>query len=186
MENAPTVKRIVVLEDETFEEKGRKLEKSVRRVAVAAVLSNPYAGKYVSDLSALVPFSEQLGKRLGKIVVDRLGGMEKVDTYGKAGVVGEDGELDHISVILHAKLAAGYREYVGRMDVAKEFLQSTEVMGPMGTPLYIPMRYKHKYDPNYIDTVRLSIPDAPKRDEMVVAIAGGSGPRPLSRMPTIP
>jgi hypothetical protein len=186
MENAPTVKRIVIFEEETFEEKGRKLEKSVRRVAVAAVLSNPYAGKYVSDLSALVPFSEQLGKRLGKIVVDRLGGMEKVDTYGKAGVVGEDGELDHIAVILHAKLAAGYREYVGSMDTAKEFIQSTEVIGPMGTPLYIPMRYKHKYDSNYIDTVRVSIPDAPKRDEMVVAIAGGSGPRPLSRMPPTP
>lgn len=183
MESTPTIRKIVILEEEIFEEKGRKLEKNVRRVAAAAVLKNPYAGKYVSDLSALIPFSEQLGKKLGKIVVDRLGGMEKVETYGKAGVVGEDGELDHIAVILHGKLAAGYREYVGKMDVAKEFIESTEVIGPMGTPLYIPIRYKYKYDINYIDTVRIVIPDAPRRDEMVVGIAGGSGPRPLGRMP---
>jgi len=183
MESNPTIRKIVVVEEETFEEKGKKLDKPARRIAAAAVLTNPYANKYVSDLSALIPFSEELGRRLGKIVVDRLGGMEKVDTYGKAGVVGEDGELDHIAVVLHAKLAAGYRVHVGSMQVAKEFIQSSEVMGPMGTPLYIPMRYKYTYDSNYIDTVRVIIPDAPRRDEMVIGIAGGSGPRPLARMP---
>lgn len=183
MESIPTIRKIVTLEEEIFEEKGVRLEKSVRRVAAAAVLKNPYAGKYVPDLSALIPFSEQLGKRLGKIVADKLGGMQKVETYGKAGVVGEDGELDNIQFILHGKLAAGYREYAGKMDVAKEFIQSTEVVGPMGTPLYIPMRNKYKYDVNYIDTVRISIPDAPRRDEMIIGIAGGYGARPLGRMP---
>lgn len=179
----PRLRKLITIDEEILEEKGVKLSEPTRRVTAVAVLTNPYAGKNASDLSALIPFSEDLGKKLGKIVVDKLGGRDKVETYGKAAVVGEDGELEHVEFILHGKLAFGYRQHAGMYDVAKEYIQATEAIGGMGTPLYIPMRYKYEWNVNYVDTVRVVIPDAPRRDEMVFAVSGGKGPRPLGRMP---
>jgi len=179
----PRIRKLMTIDEEIFEEKGITLNERTRRVTALAVLSNPYVGKRMADLSSLLPFSEELGKKLGKIVVDKLGGIDSVEAYGKAGLVGEDGELEHIEFILHGKLAYGYRQHVGMYDVAKEYLEATEAIGPMGTPLYIPMRFKKEWQVNYVDTVRVVVPDAPRRDEMIIAISGGKGPRPLGRMP---
>ena len=179
----PSIRKLVTFRDETYEEMGKKFKKPIVRYTVAAVLKNPYAGKYVEDLSALLPFARKLGSKLGKMVVDGMGGEKSVESFGKAGVVGEDGELEHIEFILHGGLAGGYREHVGDLKYAKEYLQSVEVQGSMGTTLCIPMRCKWEYRVNYVDTVRVSIPDAPRRDEMVIAIAGGNGPRPNGRTP---
>ncbi len=177
------MRKLVTIKDEIYEDRGKKFDKPIVRFTVAAVLTNPYAGEYIEDLSFLFPFARDLGSKLGKMVVDELGGEEKVETFGKAGIVGEDGELENITSILHGGLAPGYREYVGDYTVAKEYIEATEVQGPMGTTLYIPMRHKKMWDPKYVDTVRVCIPDAPRKDEMVIAIAGGNGPRPLGRTP---
>jgi len=174
---------MVTFKDEIYEEMGKKFKRPIVRFTVAVVLKNPYTGKYVEDLSPLLPFARKLGSKLGRIVVDEFGGEKNVETFGKAAVVGEDGELEHIEYILHGGLAQGYREHVGNYDVAKEYIQATEAQGPIGTLLYIPMRYKWEWRANYTDTVRISIPDAPRRDEMVIAISGGNGPRPLGRVP---
>ena len=183
MATLPTIRKMEEFREETYEEKGKKLKKPTVRYAVAVVLKNPYAGKYVEDLTPLFPFARKLGSKLGKMIVDELGGEKNVESYGKAGVVGEDGEMENIEYIMHGGLAQGYREHVGSYEVAKEFMQATEAQGPIGTPMYIPLRCKWEWRVNYSDTFRISIPDAPRRDEMVIALAGGNGPRPLGRVP---
>ena len=179
----PTTRKMVTFRDEIYEEMGKKFKKPIKRVTVAVVLKNPYAGKYVEDLSPLLPFAHKLGSKMGKIIVDELGGEQNVESFGKAGIVGEDGELEHIEFILHGGIAAGYREHVGDFKKAPEFITSMDIQGPMGTPLDIPVRCKLEYRVNYIDTVRICIPDAPRRDEMVIALTGGNGPRPNGRTP---
>lgn len=159
------------------------VEKQTVRAAIAVVISNPYAGGYAKDLSPLIPFSQELGRTMGKKLVEEMGGKDKVESYGKAGVVGEDGELEHLEFVMHGKLAAGFREYVGSLDEAKVLIESTERVGTIGTPLYIPLRFKTGASVNHLDTMTVIIPDAPRRDEMVLAVAGGTGPRPLSRLP---
>lgn len=178
------MRKLVRFHDEIYEEMGRKFDKPLTRVTVAAVLKNPYAGRYVQDLSPLLSFARKLGSKMGKMIVDEMGGEKNVESFGKAGIVGEDGELEHIEFILHGGLAGGYREHVGDFKIAKEFISSMEVQGPMGTPLDIPLRCKLEYRVNYIDTVRITIPDAPRRDEMVIALTGGNGPRPNGRTPS--
>ena len=133
------MRKLVTIKDEIYEDRGKKFDKPIVRFTVAAVLTNPYAGEYIEDLSFLFPFARDLGSKLGKMVVDELGGEEKVETFGKAGIVGEDGELENITSILHGGLAPGYREYVGDYTVAKEYIErGNGSSGPHGDDIVHP------------------------------------------------
>ena len=107
------VRRYITIVEEILEEGGRKMEPTGKRAAAIAVIKNPFAGKYVEDLTPLIDIGDKLGGILGKMAVDALGiEPEAAENYGKAAIVGEAGEREHAAAILHPKLGSPFRSAV--------------------------------------------------------------------------
>jgi hypothetical protein len=173
------IRKIVTLVDEVHLEAGRPVEPPVRRVVTAAVLRNPYAGTYVEDLTELVDESVELGKTLAELAVSQLGG-KPVHSYGKAGIVGTRGELEHVAALLHPKFGAPLREAVGG---GAAIIPSAKKRGGPGTSIDVPLHYKDAaFVRSHFDAIELRIVDAPSDDELVIAVAVTDGGRPLPRI----
>jgi len=173
------VKRVYTVIEETLEEGGRKLEKPLKRVAVAVVIHNPMAGKYYEDLSTLIDMGEEVGKILSEKAVAALGG-DAPQSYGKAAIVGMNGEREHAAALLHPKLGAPLREAV---KGGKALIPSAKKLGGPGTSIDIPLHYKEAMKVrSHFDAMELRIPDAPAPEEIVVAIAVTNGGRPHPRV----
>jgi Amino acid synthesis len=173
------VRKIVTMIDETRREAGRAVEPPVRRVIVAAVCANPFAGRYEEDLSPLIEESVPLGEELTAAAVAALGG-NQVHSYGKGGIIGTKGELEHVAAMLHPKLGTPVRAGVGG---GKAIIPSAKKRGGPGTPLDIPLHYKDAaFVRTHFDAVELRIVDAPADDEIVIAVAVTDGGRPLPRV----
>src|SRR5271170_1653513 len=108
------IRKIVTVVEETHLEMGKTIAPPTRRAAAVAVIENPFAGRYVEDLSELIDIGEELGELLASRAVATLG-IEgpRVESYGKAAAVGENGELEHAAAILHPKLGAPVRKVLG-------------------------------------------------------------------------
>ena len=173
------IRRIVTIVDEIHREAGRPVDPPIRRVVVAAVLQNPFAGRYVEDLTPLIDESVPLGERLTAAAVAQLDG-KPVHSYGKGGIVGTKGELEHIAAMLHPKLGTPVREAVGG---GKAIIPSAKKRGGPGTTLDVPLHHKDAaFVRTHFDAVELHIPDAPADDELVIAVAVTDGGRPLPRV----
>ena len=109
------IRKIVTVVDETLSEMGRGLSPPVRRAAAVAVIANPFADRYVEDLTPLIEAGEELGKLLSERAVAALGikGPE-AQSYGKAALVGENGEMEHAAALLHPKMGAPVRKTLGK------------------------------------------------------------------------
>lgn len=182
------IRKLVVLLEETHREAGVKLEKPTRKAAAIAVFKNPFAGRYVEDLSLLYDYGEELGGLLARRALEALNippeeAREKVDSYGKGAIVGEAGELEHGHAVLHPKLGKPLRELLGGVDYCKAIIPSAAKIGGPGTPLDVPLHYKRAaFVRSHYDAVEVRIPDAPKADEILVAIALTDSGRPLPRI----
>lgn len=173
------IRKIVTYADETRREAGRTVDPPIRRVIAAAVLANPHAGSYVEDLSDLWEASVELSGMLAATAVAGLDGAP-VHSYGKGGIVGTDGELEHVAAMLHPKFGAPLREACGG---GKSIIPSAKKRGPAGTPLDIPVHYKDAaFVRSHFDAVELRVVDAPAPDELVIAVAVTDGGRPLPRI----
>ena len=173
------IRKIVTIVDEVHREGGRAVDPPIRRVVVAAVVHNPLAGRYVEDLAPLIEESVPLGELLTAAAVARLEG-RPVHSYGKGGIVGMKGELEHVAAMLHPKLGTPVREAVGG---GKAIIPSAKKRGGPGTTLDVPLHYKDAaFVRTHFDAVELRIPDAPDEDELVIAIAVTDGGRPLPRV----
>lgn len=173
------VRRYYLVVEETHEEGGRALAKPLKRAAAAAVIRNPYAGEYADDLTLLVNLGEELGKALGERAVAALGG-DAPESYGKAAIVGTDGEREHAAAVLHPKLGGPLREAVSG---GKAIIPSAKKIGAPGTSIDIPLHYKDAvFVRSHFDAMELRIPDAPRADEIVVAVAVTNGGRPHARV----
>lgn len=176
------IRKIVTYVDETLIEGGRPAPVPLRLFAVAAVVRNPWAGRdFVEDLG---PEIRQLAPILGEILTARIlslaGSGEAVEGYGKAAIVGTDGEVEHASALIHTlRFGNIFRKAVG----AKSYLSFTNVRGGPGCALAIPMMHKHDEGmrSHYL-TVQFSIADAPAPDEIVVALGASIGGRPHHRI----
>jgi len=175
------IRKLVTIIDETLEECGRTVDPAVRRAVAAAVIENPFAGRYQEDLTELMDVGEQLGEILGRRAVAALTtDPGDIHSYGKAAIVGEDGELEHAAAILHPKLGKPLRDEVGG---GKAIIPSSKKRGGMGAAIDIPLHYKDAvFVRTHYDAVEVRVPDAPRRDEIVVAIAVTTGGRPLPRV----
>lgn len=159
-------------------EMGRPLARPVRRVAAAAVLFNPFAGRYVEDLGELIDASESLGAMLAKMAADALGA--PAESYGKAAIVGEHGELEHAAALLHPKLGKPLREAVGG---GTALIPSAKKMGGPGCAIDVPLHYKDAaFVRSHFDAMEVRVPDAPRADEIVLVVAVTDGGRPLPRI----
>src|SRR5580704_10428498 len=108
------IRKLLTFVEETRTEMGKAIEPPTRRAAAVAVIENPFAGRYVEDLSDLMEIGEELGDLLAKRAIAALG-IEgpRAESYGKAAAVGENGELEHAAAILHPKLGAPVRKVLG-------------------------------------------------------------------------
>jgi hypothetical protein len=145
------------------------------------VIENQFAGRYVEDLAPLLEcYCDVLGELLAGRVLAQLGGGE-VESYGKAGIVGLDGELEHVSGILHnLRFGNPVREAMA----ATSLLPSTEKRAAAGATLDIPLKHvhDHKVRSHHL-TLELHVADAPRSDEMLIAVAAATGGRPHARLP---
>ena len=127
------VRKYITVLEEIHSDGGRKVEPFGKRAAAIAVIKNPFAGEFVDDLTPLMDIGEELGGILGKMAVDALGiAPEKAESYGKAAIVGENGEREHAAAILHPKLGKPFRDSVSR---GLALIPSAKKVGGMGTEI---------------------------------------------------
>jgi len=175
------VRKYVTIVEETVIEGGKNVDPPTRKAAAVAVIKNPFAGKYMENLDSLIDIGEALGGILGKKAVEALKiGPEKVESYGKAAIVGVDGELEHAAAILHPKLGTPLREAVGG---GKAIIPSAKKMGGPGTEIDVPLHYKDAaFVRSHFDAMTVRVQDAPRSDEILVAIVVTDSGRPHPRI----
>ncbi len=175
------IRKIVTVVEETRTELGREVSPPVRRAAALAVIANPFAGRYVDDLSELIDVGEELGALLSEKAVAALGiPGARVESYGKAAAVGENGELEHAAAILHPKLGTPFRKTLGK---GAALIPSSKKRGGPGVALDIPLGHKDAaYVRSHFDGMEVRVNDAPRADEILVAVAVTDGGRPLPRV----
>lgn len=166
----------------THIEGGRNAAVPLRLIAALAVVRNPWAGRgFVENLKPEIhEIAPVLGQLLTGMIIDAVGSGEAVEGYGKAAVVGLNGEIEHASALIHTlRFGNHYREAVG----AKTYLAFTNTRGPANAPVMIPLMDKNDEGrrSHYL-TIQCSIPDAPAADEIVVALGASVGGRPHHRI----
>lgn len=175
------IRKLVTVVEEVRSEMGRPVSPPTRRAAAIAVIENPHAGRYVEDLEDLMAIGEELGAILGEAAVKALGiRPDQVQSYGKAALVGAEGELEHAAAILHPRLGKPLRAAVER---GAALVPSNKKRGPMGHPLDIPLGHKDAaYVRSHFDGMEVSVNDAPRPGEILVAVAVTDSGRPLPRV----
>ena len=146
-----------------------------------AVIKNPYANRYSENLDELIAIGEQLGGLLGERCVTALGiAPSQAESYGKAAIVGEAGELEHAAAILHPKLGAPLRKAV---EKGAALVPSAKKIGTLGTSIDVPLGHKDAaFVRSHFDAIEARVSDAPRADEIVVAVAVTESGRPLARI----
>jgi hypothetical protein len=175
------IRKLVVQLDETRLEMGRPVEPPTRRAVAMAVIANPFAGRYSENLDTLISIGEELGQLLGAKCVAALGiSPDAAQSYGKAAIVGEGGELEHAAAILHPKMGATLRREVSK---GAALVPSAKKMGGLGTAIDVPLGHKDAaFVRSHFDAIEARVADAPRRDEIVVAIAVTDSGRPHPRV----
>ncbi|MEJ1166276.1 amino acid synthesis family protein [Variovorax sp. CCNWLW186] len=175
------IRKLVVQVDETRKEMGRDITPPTRRAVAIAVIENPYAGRFSENLDELIAIGEELGALLGQKAVKALG-IEpgQAQSYGKAAIVGENGELEHAAAILHPKLGAPLRVAV---EKGAALVPSAKKRGTLGTAIDVPLGHKDAaFVRSHFDAVEARVSDAPRANEIVVAVAVTDSGRPLPRI----
>ena len=175
------IRKFVTIVEDTRKEMGKELPKPIKRAAAIAVIKNPFAGKYQEDLSELTEDGVKLGEMLGNMAREALGvKKEECEGYGKGVIIGMGGELEHGHAILHPKLGSPFREALGG---GKAIIPSAAKMGGPGTELDIPTHYKDAaFVRTHFDAMPVSVQDAPRMDEILIALVVTNSGRPLPRI----
>ncbi len=175
------IRKIAVWVEETHREMGREIVPPTRKAVAVAVIANPFAGIYVEDLTPLMDIGAELGGLLGARCVAALGiEPAQAQSYGKAAMVGEAGELEHAAAILHPKLGAPLRIAV---EKGAALVPSSKKMGSVGQVLDVPLGHKDAaYVRSHFDGVEVRLNDAPRANEIMVAVAVTDSGRPLARV----
>jgi hypothetical protein len=175
------IRKIAVWVEETHREIGQVISPATRKAVAVAVIKNPFAGSYIEDLTPLMDIGAELGGLLGDKCVAALGiEPAQAESYGKAAMVGEGGELEHAAAILHPKLGAPLRVAV---EKGAALVPSSKKMGGPGQVLDVPLGHKDAaYVRSHFDGIEVRLNDAPRADEIMVAVAVTDSGRPLPRV----
>ena len=175
------IRKLVVQVDEIHREMGRAINPPTRRALAMAVITNPHAGSYAENLDALMAIGEELGGLLGDKCVQALGiAPGQAQSYGKAAIVGEAGELEHAAAILHPKLGAPLRKAV---EKGAALVPSAKKQGGVGTAIDVPLGHKDAaFVRSHFDAMEARIGDAPRANAIVVAVVVTDSGRPLARI----
>lgn len=175
------IRKFAVNIEETHKEIGQSIYPPTRKAVAVAVIENPYAGVYEEDLGKLMDIGAELGALLGRKCVEALDiSPERAEGYGKSAMVGENGELEHAAAILHPKLGAPLRKEVER---GAALVPSSKKMGSPGQVLDVPLGHKDAaYVRSHFDGIEVRLNDAPRANEILVAVAVTDSGRPLPRI----
>jgi hypothetical protein len=175
------IRKIIVQVDELRSEMGREVNPPARKALAMAVIENPYAGRYSENLDELIAIGEELGALLGEKCVKALGiAPGQAQSYGKAAIVGEAGELEHAAAILHPKLGAPLRKAV---EKGAALVPSSKKRGGLGTAIDVPLGHKDAaFVRSHFDAMEARVSDAPRANEIVVAVVVTDSGRPLPRI----
>lgn len=177
----PEIRKIVTFDEEILIEGYKTADTPLRMFAVAVVITNPWAGRYAEDLQPEIQaFAPILGKLLTDKITTLAGGADKIEAYGKAAVVGLNGEIEHASGLIHTlHFGNFYREALS----ANTYLAFTNTRGTANTPIMVPLMDKDDAGrrSHYL-TIQFAIPDAPRDDEVVIVLGGATGGRPHHRI----
>lgn len=174
------VRKKVTIVEEIFHEGGPVLETPLRRAAALAVIHNPFAGKYVENISGFMDDLKPLGLELAKGLVQTLGGDPgSIESYGKGAIVGSAGEIEH-GALWHVPGGYAMREILGG---AKAIVASTKKVGGPGTRLDVPITHINaSYVRSHFDAMEIGLNDAPRADEILLALVMTTGPRVHARV----
>ena len=175
------IRKLIVSVEETHEEMGRKIAPPTRKACAIAVIENPCTGRYEQDLAPLVAIGAELGALLGARAVAALGvAPSQIESYGKAAIVGEAGELEHAAAILHPDLGKPLRAAV---EKGAALIPSAKKRGGMGARIDVPLGHKDAaFVRSHFDAIEVGVTDAPRANEIVVAIVVTDSGRPLPRI----
>ena len=175
------IRKIIVQVDEVHIEMGKAITPPTRRALAIAVIHNPLAGSYTENLDELIAIGEELGGLLGDKCVKALGvAPGDAQSYGKAAIVGEGGEIEHAAAILHPKLGAPLRLAV---EKGAALVPSSKKRGTLGTAIDVPLGHKDAaFVRSHFDAMEARVSDAPRANEIVVAVVVTDSGRPLARV----
>ena len=172
-------KRLTSVE-EIFHEGGPRSATPLRRAVALTVIRNPYAGEYVPDIAGFMDDLKPLGLEMAKSLIKALGGDAKVvEGYGKGAIVGSAGELEH-GALWHVPGGYAMREVLGG---AKAIVASPKKVGGPGTRLDVPVTLINaSYVRSHFDAIEVGLADAPRADEILLALVMTTGPRIHARV----
>ena len=175
------IRKIVTLVEETRIEIGEVVDPPSRQCAAVAVIKNPYAGRFSHDLPELEAAGAELGDLLGRRAMDALGiSAAEVHSFGKAAIIGENGEKEHGAACMHPTMGKPLRDIVGP---APSIIPSAKKVGGPGTAIDCPLHHKEEvWTFSHFDAMEVALADAPRADEIVVIIALTDSGRPLHRV----
>jgi hypothetical protein len=174
-----TVRKVHLQVEEIRHDGGPPPAKAQLRGAIAAVISNPYAGRHVEDITPMMEALKPLGVELTNRLVAALGGKDAVEAYGKGSIIGTDGELEH-GALWHVPGGYAMREVLGS---AKAIVPSATKVGAAGTMLDIPIHHKDAaYVRSHFDAIEVRVADAPRPGEIVYLLGMTTGGRVHARV----
>jgi hypothetical protein len=175
------IRKLLTVIEETHQEGTEDIKPPTRKAAAIAVIANPFAGRPVEDLAELIEIGAMLGALLGERAVRALGiEPHQAQSYGKAAIVGENGELEHAAAILHPKLGAPLRTAV---EKGAALVPSAKKRGGMGATIDVPLGHKDAaFVRSHFDAMEIRVPDAPRAGEIVVAVVVTDSGRPRPRI----
>ena len=169
-----SIRKSQLIVDKIWHDGGAPLKQPRLRGAILTVIKNPFAGRYVEDIQSFMKPLEHLGVGMARELAEALGGPKAVQSYGKAAIVGLDGELEH-GALWHAPGGYSMREVLGG---TKAIVPSTKKVGPAGARIDVPLHHINAaYVRSHFDAIEVGINDAPKADEIIYILAMGTGPR---------
>ena len=174
------VRKMVTIVEEIRHDNGPRPARPRMRAAVAAVIRNPYAGRYEADIQPMMEALKPLGLEMSQRLVAALGGdVKAIEAYGKGAIVGEAGELEH-GALWHVPGGYGMRELLGG---AKAIVPSAKKLAGIGSALDVPIGHiDAAYVRSHFDAMEVSVPDAPRAGEIVYILVMTTGPRVHERV----
>ncbi len=171
------IRKILTTEEVILEEMGQPLAAPITRVASIAIIANPYAGRFSADLASLYEAGRAVGERLADNLANRL--PRPVVSYGKAAIVGANGEFEHGGACIHPMLGKPMRSAIGG---GKAVIPSNVKVAALGATIDVPLGHKDEaWSFDHFDTMTVTVADAPRPDEIAVILAFADGGRPVPR-----
>lgn len=175
----PKVRKLLTVIEDVYHEGGTPVETPLKRGAILAVIENPFAGSYHEQIDGFMKDLEPLGLSMANKLVEALGGRDKIQGYGKGAIVGQGGELEH-GALWH--VPGGYAMR-GALGDAKAIVPSTKKVGGPGARLDVPVTHINaSYVRSHFDAMEVGLADAPRADEIVVALVMTTGSRIHARV----